>query len=119
MDSKELLQKAENYLANEGVDVSGKSDSETLTEYILPAMESSKDILSAIYAFQSRSRQGFFGKIKTFIQRKIIFTVVNVIEKQSMRQQKFNELTYRAVEKLIAENESLKKEIEALKNKNP
>lgn len=117
MDSKDLLQKAEDYLANEGVDVSGKSNSETLKEYILPAMESSKDVLSAIYAFQSRGRAGFLGKIKTFVQRKIIFTVINVIEKQSMRQQKFNELTYRAVEKLIAENESLKKELEDLKNK--
>ncbi len=115
MNSKDLIKNAEEILVNEGVDVSKKSDSETLKEYILPAMESSKDILSTIYAFNSRSREGFLGKIKTKIQQKIIFTVINVIEKQSMRQQKFNELTFRAVEKLIAENESLKKELEALK----
>ena len=115
MDSKELLKNAEEILKNEGVDLSQKTDSETLKEYILPAMESSKDILSSVYAFNSRSREGFLGKIKTKIQQKIIFTVINVIEKQSMRQQKFNELTFRAVEKLIAENETLKKEIEELK----
>jgi len=115
MDSKQLLQNAEEILKNEGVDLSQKTDSETLKEYILPAMESSKDILSSVYAFSSRSREGFLGKIKTKIQQKIIFTVINVIEKQSMRQQKFNELTFRAVEKLIAENEALKKEIEELK----
>jgi len=115
MDSKELLKNAEKILKDEGVDLTKKSDSETLIEYILPAMESSKDILSTIYAFNSRSREGVFGKAKTFLQRKIIFTVINVIEKQSMRQQKFNELTFKAVEKLIAENESLKKEIQELK----
>lgn len=115
MDSKQLLKNVEAILIEEGVDLTKKSDSETLEEYILPAMESSKDILSTIYTFQSRGREGFAGKVKTFIQRKIIFTVINVIEKQSMRQQKFNELTYRAVEKLVAENESLKKEIESLK----
>lgn len=115
MNSKDLIKNAEEILVNEGVDVSKKSDSETLKEYILPAMESSKDILSTIYAFSSRSREGILGKIKTKVQQKIIFTVINVIEKQSMRQQKFNELTFRAIEKLIAENESLKKELEALK----
>lgn len=115
MDSKELLKNAEEVLKDEGVDLTKKSNSETLSEYILPAMESSKDILSTIYAFQSRGREGIAGKVKTFIQRKIIFTVINVIEKQSMRQQKFNELTYRAVEKLIEENESLKREIAELK----
>lgn len=115
MDSKTLLQNAENILKEEGVDLSKMTDTQTLKEYILPAMESSKDVLSSIYTFQSRTRESFLGKIKTKIQQKIIFTVINVIEKQSMRQQKFNELTYRAVEKLIAENENLKKEIEELK----
>lgn len=118
MDSKELLKNAEAYLKNEGIDLTKKTDSETLKEYILPAMESSKDILSSIYAFQSRDREGFAGKIKTLIQRKIIFTVINVIEKQSMRQQKFNELTFRAVERLIAENDSLRKQVEELKSSN-
>lgn len=115
MNSNELIKRAEEYLKEEGVDLNEKTDEDTLKEYILPAMESSKDILSSVYAFQSRSREGIPGKIKTYIQKKIIFTVINVIEKQSMRQQKFNELTYRAIQKLIAENENLKTEIKKLK----
>lgn len=111
MNSKDLINKAEELLKTEGVSMEDKTNEETLREYILPAMESSKDILSSVYSFQSREREGLLGKIKTKIQQKIIFTVINVIEKQSMRQQKFNELTYRAVEKLIEENENLKKQL--------
>jgi hypothetical protein len=115
MDGKQLLKNAQNILKKEGATVTEVDNETTLKTYILPAMQSSKDILSTIYGFNSRNREGFLGKIKTKIQQKIIFTVINVIEKQSMRQQKFNELTYKAIEKLVEENENLKKEIESLK----
>lgn len=115
MKPEELIERAEKVLESEGTVLEKKSDAETLSEYILPAMSASKDILSTIYAFASRKREGFLGKIKTKVQQKIVLTVVNVIEKQSMRQQKFNELTYKAIEKLTAENQSLRLELESIK----
>jgi hypothetical protein len=116
MDSKELLERAENYLKDINKFSEKKDNHATLTEYILPAMEASKDTISSIYGFTTRKREGFFGKIKSLIQNKIVFTVINVIEKQSTKQQKFNELTFRAVENLIQENSELKSQIEALKS---
>lgn len=116
-NSQELLKRAQKVLEDEGLykENVDQSPSAVLKEFIMPGLKSSKDILSTIYTFQSRDREGFFGKIKTAIQRKIIFTVINVIEKQSMRQQKFNELTYRAIEQLIEENKDLKAQLEELR----
>ncbi len=114
MDSKELLKKAESILENEGeLNKKDYSPMQKVDEFILPAMQASKDVLSPIYAFKSRGREGFLGKLKTMIQNKIIFTVINVIEKQSMKQQKFNELTFRAIEQLSEENKSLRKQLES------
>ena len=112
--SEELMQNAKKILEDEGLyeDHKDQTPEQMLTEFIMPGLKSSKDILSTIYAFQSREREGFLGKIKSAIQRKIIYTVINVIEKQSMRQQKFNELTYRAIEQLVEENKELKKKLE-------
>lgn len=113
MDNKEkdILEKVNKILESEGKD--GKelniSKDELLRDFILPALKSSKDVLGSIYAFDSRERSGLLGGIKSKVQRKIINTVINVVEKQSMRQQKFNDLMYKAIEILIEENNNLKK----------
>lgn len=94
-----LIQNVNKILEEEGVNMNSNNTEENL-QYILKAMESSKDILSPLYSFKSRERGGLIGKIKTKIQNKIIFTVINVIEKQSQKQQKFNELVYRYIQEL-------------------
>jgi len=91
----------------------GSIDNKTLLEeYLLPGLKGSKDILGSLYAFKSRARGGFVGKVKTTLQKIIINTVINVIEKQSMKQQKFNELTYKAIEGLIKENTDLRSKLD-------
>src|SRR5438445_293786 len=73
MTSEELIQQAKITLEKEG-ELSSKTNITTekaLKEFILPGLKNSKDVLSSIYSFQSRSRMGIFGKIKTFIQNKI------------------------------------------------
>lgn len=109
--SKELLDKVNSLLKEEGIDnsVNDIDNSTLLKEYLLPGLKSSKDVLGSLYSFKSRERGGFIGKVKTKVQGLIINTVINVIEKQSMKQQKFNELTYKAIEALIKENEELRK----------
>lgn len=113
MNSDTILKKVESVLEEEGINTENKSNSENLNEFILPGLKNSKDVLGSIYSFQMRQRQGFLGKLKSAFQNKIINTCINVIEKQSMKQQKFNELTYKAIEALIAENEELKNKLES------
>lgn len=113
--SSELLEKVNMILKEEGIDnTNAEIDTSTmLNDYLLPGLQNSKDILTSIYSFKSRSRDGIVGKFKTKVQSLIINTVINVIEKQSMKQQKFNEITFRAIEALAKENKELK---EKLKN---
>lgn len=113
--ANDLLIKAKEVLKNEGTDLDAQelSNTDLLNEFILPGLKNSKDTLSTIYAFQSRAREGILGQFKTKIQNKIINTVVNVIEKPSMKQQKFNELTYQAIEKLVAENAELRRHLQS------
>jgi hypothetical protein len=113
---KEILEKVKTMLKEEGInlDDSTKSSGEMLEDFILPGLKSSKDTLQAIYAMQVRDRGGLLGKIKSLFQRKLVNNTINVIEKQSMRQQKFNELSFRAIELLIKENKELKQRLDSL-----
>jgi len=114
--AQELLNKTKIILENEGEldNVDKLSNDTILKDFVLPGLKNSKDVLSSIYSFQSRSRGGFLGKIKTLLQNKIILTVINVIERQSMKQQKFNELTYKAIEALVEENRIQKEKLHSL-----
>ncbi len=107
----ELIANAEKLLSEEGKLKSGEqSTEEAFREFILPALKSSKDTLHTIYykGFV-KDRPSFFGKLKRMIQMKIVNSVIATIEKQSQKQQKFNELTYRSIEILVEEIENLKK----------
>ena len=103
--SKDLLNKVHELLKTEGVDVSNaEMDTQTLLkEYLLPGLKNSKDVLSALYSYQVKPRGGLVGKLKSLVQKKLTNSTINVIEKQAMRQQKFNELVYRTLEALIEE----------------
>ncbi|MEP7103787.1 MAG: hypothetical protein ABI721_03700 [Candidatus Dojkabacteria bacterium] len=111
LTEEQILKKTRELLLEEGIDLdrTDKTASEMLEEFILPGLKGSKDTLESIYYMQAKDRGGFLGKIKSIVQRKLINTTINVIEKQSMRQQKFNELTYKAIELLIEENKNLQK----------
>ncbi len=108
---QELIANAEKLLADEGKWKSGEQNlAEAFRDFILPALKSSKDTLHTIYYKGFiRDRSGILGKIKTTIQMKIVNSVIATIEKQSQKQQKFNELTYRSIEILVDEIEKLKK----------
>lgn len=110
MEADTLLKNARNILEQEGLEMNdtNKSPAEILNEFILPGLKNSKDTLGSIYSFQTRQRQGFLGKLKNLFQGKIVNTTINVVEKQSMKQQKFNELVFKAIEQLVKENEELR-----------
>lgn len=85
-------------LQGETIDNKPQSEEEMLISYIIPGLENSKEILSGIYSQKTRSRKGFLGRIKSFLHQKLINIVINVIERPMVKQQKFNELTYKAIE---------------------
>jgi hypothetical protein len=118
MNTNELMERARNVLEQEGseFDETQKSPTEVLKDFILPALKSSKDVLGSIYSFRLRDKSGIIGKLKNSIQSKLVNTTINVIEKQSMKQQKFNELTYKAIEKLMEENDELRRQIVEIKD---
>lgn len=107
MEKDKLLKKVNNILEEEG-----SSNTETyvnsLDEFLLPGLSKTKDTMSHLYSFQPYPKGGLIGKLKNFILNKIKNIVVNILEKQSMRQQKFNDLTVKAIEELIKENKELK-----------
>lgn len=109
MKSEQILQNAKKVLAEEGslTDANEKTNSELLEEFILPGLKNSQNTLADIY-FSPKNRSGLLGKLKTKIQKVIINTTINVIEKQSMKQQKFNSLTVKAIEALLEENKRLR-----------
>lgn len=106
--SAEILKRVGGILEEEGieVDADGKTPYQLLEEYIFPGLKSSKNTLSMIGQVDTQ-KGGIKGKIKRMIQN----IVINTVEKESMQQQKFNELTYNAIEILIAENSKLKEEL--------
>lgn len=104
MEEKTILGKVEKYLEQKDpfFKKESLSEEEFLAQYLLPSLENSKDILDGLYSSNNvKERRGLFGKIKTKIERKIVNIVINVIERQSAKQQKFNELTFRAIELLV------------------
>lgn len=105
MDSEKIIKNVDTILEKEGrVNDNLPTDPlELLEKFVLPGLKNSKDTLKSIYSFKSRERGGFFGKIKSKIQNKLINTVINVIERQSSQQQKFNDLTFKAIEMLVEE----------------
>jgi hypothetical protein len=115
--SENILENVKKILIEEGANINEKNDDPEylLSEFVLPGLSNSKDILSALYSFQTRERSGFLGKMKSLVQRKLVNIMIGTMEKQSMKQQKFNDLTVKAIEILIEENRSLKERLKETK----
>jgi hypothetical protein len=109
--SDELLKKVDEFLESEGtVSDSNMTTAELLEEYILPAMKQSKSTLGSIYDYQPRNKSGFIGNLRNKAINKIKNVVVSTMEKPMIKQQKYNELLFKAVEALIEENKKLRSE---------
>ena len=107
--SEELLEKVNQIIKNEGFAApEDLSSSEKLDKYIIPGIQNSKNTLAELYKFSPKDKQGFVGKLKNMILGKVKNITLNVVERESMRQQKFNELTYQALVEMKKELEGLK-----------
>jgi hypothetical protein len=114
--SENILESVKDILKEEGVSVDERLNDPIylLNEFIKPGLRSSKDTLSALYSFQTRDRNGLVGKFKSLIQMKMVNISISAMERQSMKQQKFNELTTKAIEILIEENMHMKAKLEKI-----
>jgi hypothetical protein len=108
--SQKLLENAKKIVESEGNNISKDlSPLEKISKYLIPAMENSKDTLEVLYDYKPREKSGFVGKLKNKILNKIKNVTLSTIEKQAIRQQKYNDLVFQAIENLKKEIEDIKK----------
>lgn len=101
--SEELIAKSEYMLEQEGLNATTIQDPLLKLEaYIIPGLENSKNILGSLYLWEPSQKNGLIGKLKNSILVRIRNIVLNVLERQVMRQQKFNDLMFESV-KAISE----------------
>ena len=92
-----------------------EQDQQELAEnFILPALESSKDIQRHLYT-DFTSGGGMLRKVKNKAITKIANITRNTVEKSFMRQQKFNDNILKLASYLLKENKKLKEELKQLK----
>ncbi|GAB4284436.1 MAG: hypothetical protein Kow0081_1610 [Candidatus Dojkabacteria bacterium] len=88
-----------------------KTQRELMEEFILPGLYNSKNTLGSLYKFVPKQKSGIFGKLKNKFLHKMKNIVINVVERESMRQQKFNELTYQSIMNLQKQIDEIEKMI--------
>jgi len=121
MNKEEILKKLNDYIKDhdpffrETTNLK-KSTLDILEEDVLPVLKVNKNILENLYSWDyKKTNKGLAIKIKNYFKKIIKNIVINIIERVEIKQAKFNEITYNAIEILIKENRDLKKQIEELK----
>jgi hypothetical protein len=116
-NSEKLLSDVRAELNNDGVKLTSKQDQKELMEkFILPALESSKDIQRHLYSEFTTDGNWLRG-LKNKVIRKIANITRNTVEKSFMRQQKFNDNLFKLSSYLLEENKHLRKEMAELKKR--
>ncbi|MCA9386823.1 hypothetical protein KC669_02190 [Candidatus Dojkabacteria bacterium] len=104
INKEEILKRIGELIEEENLNTKTELSTEELfMQFILPSLEQSKQTLSSLYKFEVKNYGGITGKIKSKILSKIKNIVINVVERESMRQQKFNELVYQTLLLLVDE----------------
>jgi len=112
MDKDQLIANVKKFLKEkEGFDVDGSKVSgiDLIDKFLIPALRSSKDSLTALYDYFPKKRSGLLGKIKNKIEILVSNMVKSNLEKQSLRQQKFNDVVVQILE-ILTEIEKKKLE---------
>jgi hypothetical protein len=114
VEKENLLKKVNEILENEGelIENNSKNSLDAIEENIIPAMANAKNTLASLYKYAPKDKKGLIGKLKNGILGRLKNITLNVVERQSMQQQKFNELTYNAIELLLKENKELREKLE-------
>jgi len=122
MNQEEILKKLNDYIKDhdpffqETTNLK-KSTFDILEEDVLPVLKVNKNILENLYSWDyKKTNKSLITKIKNYLKKIIKNIVINIIERIEIKQAKFNEITYTAIEILIKENRELKKQIEEIKS---
>lgn len=118
--SEQLLKKVKDLVKSEGHARrnSIEDEAEVIKAYVLPAINSSKDVQRHLYTDFTHGGGDGLRKLKNKVLRKIGNVAINVTERPFMKQQKFNDNTALLLQYLFEENERLRKRIEDLEVKN-
>lgn len=106
MTKDELIQNLLIFLKEkEGIDLLKQefSEVEMIEKFLLPALKNSKNSLQSLYSYEPTQRHGFIGKLKTYIEKKVSNMVKSNLERQSINQQKFNDVVAQILEYLLIE----------------
>ena len=112
--SQEILDNVDELLADEGMAVDSGDKGSRLETHILPVLEKSRDIQSYLYSYEPPHAKGSVRNLKNTFLSKMRNIIINVMERVTMRQQKFNELTYQALVELQKENQELREQVSKL-----
>jgi hypothetical protein len=108
---QKLLEEVRKLLAEEGYRSGQEPDAEELiTRYVLPALESSKDIQRHLYT-DFTGGGGGIRSLKNKVIKKFANVTRNTVEKSFMRQQKFNDNVLILLRYLLQENEELRRKL--------
>ncbi len=109
--AEKLLGDIRSELKAEGVKLNSSQDQQELIDkYIIPALESSKDIQRHLYTGFT-SDGNMLRRIKNKVIQKIANVTRNTVEKSFMKQQKFNDNVFQLLGYLLNENKKLKEEL--------
>jgi hypothetical protein len=109
---EEILASTNEALKAEGISINEYSSPlEEVQKFLLPSMQNAKNTLAALYKFVPKQKFGVVGKLKNLILARLKNITLNVVERESMKQQKFNELTYQSIQNLTKEIEELKRKL--------
>lgn len=117
-DSQTILKKIRKIIRYEEIAQEGEKydEKELVEQYLIPSLESNKDIQRALYSPKFEKSGGLINKFKSFILRKIGNVATNVVEKSFLRQQKFNNSLKLIVEYLVKENKELRERVKSLED---
>jgi DNA primase large subunit len=117
-DKTEFLKKLDDYLTDHGLSASEYLDTKAkLDQYGLPALAATKSILNDIYSYRPPTGDGILRKVKNKIINLIRNVSISTIELSTIKQNKFNELTYQFIDMLVAENKELRERITKLESR--
>lgn len=112
-NSQQLLEKVRKLIdAEQGPNLDSKEDVDlVIQKYVIPSLNSNKDILKNLYFDFYPGRSGLLAFLKKKVIGKIANVTRNTVEHSMMRQQKFNDSVAFLLAELIKENIELRKEL--------
>lgn len=110
MDKDKFLEKVRQYMKEKGIETTTLKNetADARLENLLASLNVSKNAPQEILKYKVRHRKGFFGKLKSYIERKISHLLIAILERNILAQQRFNDCAFEIIEILIEDRKKEK-----------